>query len=502
MDHVSATPDNYATLLAEKNERISMCEAEIKAQALMIQKLKHQLAGHRQHRFGQKSEALDQLGLQLAEDEEIAAALTSDETDDVPSVDEKTPPKRKPLPANLLRHEEVLSPGDTCSCGSALRVIAEDVTEELEYVPGRFIVNRIVHPRMTCACCDKIVQAQLPSRPIEKGRPGPGLLANVLLSKYGDHCPLYRQSQIFERERIDLGRSTLADCVGKMAALLEPLADTIGRHVKAGPAIFADDTPIKMQAKGKCATARVWTYVRDERPWGGTGPPAAWYRFSTDRRGEHPAAHLANYSGWMHADGYAGFNDLYRNGVREVACLAHIRRKFVDLFRSEASAIAEETIWRISELYAVEKAARGLPPDERVALRQRDAKPVFDDLEAWLGVQLTRIPGKSELAKAIRYALSRWPKLRPYLDHGILEADNNSAERAMKPIALGRKNFLFVGSPAGGRTAAIAYTLIETAKLNGVNPQEWLTWVLKRIADHKITRIDELTPWRYAALAA
>jgi transposase len=274
------------------------------------------------------------------------------------------------------------------------------------------------------------------------------------------------------------------------------------RHVKAGQAIFADDTPIKMQAKGKCATARVWAYVRDERPWGGTGPPAAWYRFSTDRKGEHPEAHLANYTSWMHADGYAGFNDLYRNGVREVACLAHIRRKFVDLFRSEASAVAEEAIRRIAELYAVEKAARGLLPAERAALRQRDSKPIFDDLEAWLGVQLARIPGKSELAKAIRYALSRWPKLRPYLDHGFLEADNNSAERAMKPIALGRKNFLFVGSPGGGRTAAIAYTLIETAKLNGVNPQEWLTWVLKRIADHKITRIDELTPWRYAAKAA
>lgn len=503
MDHALGTPDNYAALLAEKNERISMCEAEIKAQALMIQKLKHQLAGHRQHRFGQKSEGLDQLGLQLVEEEEIAAAVSAPDAVDAASiVGETATPKRRPLPANLPRHEEVLSPGDTCSCGGALRVIAEDVTEELEYVPGRFIVNRIVRPRMTCACCDKIVQAPLPSRPIEKGRPGPGLLANVLLSKYGDHCPLYRQSQIFEREGIDIGRSTLADWVGKTAALLEPLADTIGRHVKSGQAIFADDTPIKMQAKGKCATARVWTYVRDERPWGGTGPPAAWYRFSTDRRGEHPEAHLANYSGWMHADGYAGFNDLYRNGVREVACLAHIRRKFVDLFRSEASAIAEETIRRIAELYAVEKAARYLSPDERVALRQRGAKPLFDDLEAWLGAQLTRIPGKSELAKAIRYALSRWPKLRSYLDNGFLEADNNSAERAMKPIALGRKNFLFVGSPGGGRTAAIAYTLIETAKLNGVNPQEWLTWVLKSIADHKITRIDELTPWRYADLAA
>lgn len=209
---------------------------------------------------------------------------------------------------------------------------------------------------------------------------------------------------------------------------VEVLSDNGSAYTAKDMRNFADDTPIKMPAKGKCATARVWTYVRDERPWGGAGPPAAWYRFSTDRRVEHPEAHLANYSGWMHADGYAGFNDLYQNGVREVACLAHIRRKFVALFRSEASVIAEGVIRRIAELYAVEKAARGLPSDERVALRQRDDKPIFDDLKAWLGAQLTRIPGKSELVKAIRYALSRWPKMRPYLDHGILESDNNSAE--------------------------------------------------------------------------
>lgn len=504
MTPAAESPDDYAILLAEKNEHISMCEAEIKAQAMMIQKLKHQLFGQRQHRFGQRSEGLDQLGLQLVEEEEIAAAAVAppEDAEANSAIDEKAKPKSKPLPAHLPRNEETLSPGESCSCGGVLRAISEDVTEELEYVPGRFIVNRIVRPRMTCSCCDKIVQAPLPSRPIEKGRPGAGLLAHVMLSKYGDHCPLYRQSQIFERESIDLHRSTLTDWMGKTTTLLEPLADAIGRYVKAGQAIFADDTPIKMQAKGKCATTRIWTYVRDERPWCGAGPPAAWYRFSVDRKGEHPEAHLANYSGWMHADGYAGFNGLYRDGIREVACLAHIRRKFVDIFRSEASAVAEEAIKRIAQLYAVEKAARGLSPDERASLRQRDAKPVFDNIEVWLNVQLSRIPGKSELAKAIRYALSRWSKLRPYLDHGFLEADNNTAERAMKPIAIGRKNYLFVGSPGGGKAAAIAYTLIETAKLNGVNPQEWLTWVLKNIADHKITRINDLLPWRYAALAA
>ncbi|WP_269451024.1 IS66 family transposase [Phaeobacter inhibens] len=281
------------------------------------------------------------------------------------------------------------------------------------------------------------------------------------------------------------------------------MADAIGRHVRAGQAIVADDTPIKMQAKGKCATARVWTYVRDERPWGGADPPAAWYRFTSNRKGEHPSAHLASYKGWMHADGYSGFNELYRSGaIHEVACMAHIRRKFVDVFQSQGLAVAEETIRRIAELYAVEKDTRGLPPQERVQLRQSRSKPLLDDLEAWLAAQLARIPGKSELAKAIRYALTRMDKLRPYLEHGILELDNNSAERAMKPIAIGRKNYLFVGSEGGGKAAAITYTLIETAKMNGVDPQAWLTWVLAQIAGHKITRLNELMPWRYAATAA
>jgi transposase len=479
--------------------------ALVKSQALRIAKLEHQLAGHRRHRFGSKSETMDQLQLRLEEEEIAAAEAEPPAPREVPKA--KAKPKRKPLPAELPRHEEVLSLGEACACGGKLRPLGEDVTEELEYIPGRFVVNRIVRPRMACGCCEKIVQAPLPSRPIERGRPGPGLLAHVLVSKYADHLPLYRQSGIYEREGIDLDRSTLADWVGKSTALLEPLADVIGRHVLAGQAIFADDTPLKMQAKVKCKTARIWTYVRDERPWNSQGdsqaPPAAWYRFSADRKGAHPADHLGPFKGWMHADGYAGFNELYRGGdIREVACMAHIRRKFVDVFQSEGSVIAEEAIRRIAALYAVEKGARGLTPEERVRLRQDRARPILDDLEAWLGAQLPKISGKSELAKAIRYALTRMKKLRGYLDHGFLELDNNPAERAMKPVAIGRKNYLFVGSEGGGKAAAIAYTLIESAKLNGVDPQAWLTNVLDRIADHKITRLDELLPWRYAAEAA
>ena len=474
-----------------------------KLQALQIEKLKHQLAGHQRHRFGSKSESSDQLNLELKLEEEETAAARIASPEDAPDPEPKQKPKRKPLPPTLPRNEQVLSPGETCKCGGELRSLGEDVTEELEYIPGRFVVNRIVRPRMACKCCDRIVQAALPSRPIERGCPGAGLLAHVLVNKYADHLPLYRQSQIFGREGIDLDRSTLAGWVGQSSKLLEPLANAIGRHVRQGQAIFADDTPIKMQARKKCATARIWTYVRDGRPWASGDPPAAWYQFSTDRQGKHPTDHLSQYKGWIHADGYAGFNDLFaKDEVHEMACMAHVRRKFVDIFQSQQSQIAEEAIKRIALLYKVEKAAHGKPPEERVALRQRDAKPVFDDLETWLAAQLNRISGKSELAKAIRYALGRMKKMRGYLNNGSLEIDNNSAERSIRCVALGRKNFLFVGSEGGGKAAAIAYTLIETAKLNGVDPQAWLTWVLAQIADHKITRLNELLPWRYAAIAA
>jgi transposase len=481
---------------------VASLASELKFRDILIEKLKHQLAGQRRHQFGSRSESLDQLELTLEEEEIALAAEAPVRQDTAAAPDKKRQPKRRPLPDHLPRNETVLSAGDACAdCGGRLKRLGEDVTEELEYVPGRFVVNRIVRPRMACTCCEQITQAALPSRPIERGRPGPGLLAHVLVSKYGDHSPLYRQSQIFKREGIDLDRSTLADWVGKSTALLEPLADAIARHVLKGQALFADDTPVKLLApgSGKTRTARLWAYVRDERPWLGEAHPASWYRFSPDRKGIRPREHLANYMGFMHADGYAGFNDLYRTGkVTEVACMAHIRRKFVDVHKSQGSAIAEEAIQRIAALYGIEKEVRGRPPDERVKIRQRKSKPIFDDLEAWLHAQLTRISGKSPLAGAIRYALTQMKKLRPWLDHGFLELDNNTAERSMRPIALGRKNYLFMGSDGGGKAAAIAYTLLETAKLNGVDPQAWLTDVLDRIADHKITKLDELLPWSYA----
>ena len=486
---------------AELRRANALLAAEVKSQALLIEKLQHQLAGHNRHRFGSKSESLDQLNLTFEEDEQIAASAKA-QTDPAPAAEEDKPPRqhsRKPLPDHLDRQEHVLSPGGQCShCGGTLKTLGEDVTEELEYVPGRFVVNRIVRPRKACSGCETFAQSPLPSRPIERGRPGPGLLAHVLVSKYADHLPLYRQSQIYARDGIDLERSTLTDWVGRSTALLEPLADAIGRMVLQGEAVFADDTPVKMQAPGqkKTKTARVWTYVRDERPWSGQSPPCAWYQFTIDRKSKHPTSHLSGYSGWIHADGYSGFNGLFgENKAREMACMAHVRRKFVDVYSAQGSAIAEEAIRRIAKLYAVEKEARGKSPQERVALRQDNAKSVFDALEQWLQDQLPHISGKTPLAKAIRYALGRLPKARAYLDHGYLELDNNVAERAVKPVAIGRKNWMFAGSEGGGKAMAIAFTLIETAKLNGVDPQAWLGWVLERIADHKITRLDELMPW-------
>ena len=481
----------------ELKHMVAALSSELRVRDTLIDKLKHQLAGLRRQKFGASSEAIGQLELVL-EGEEIEQAVEAAPDEELAPTP-KSRPKRKPLPDHLPRDEQVIEPAEACTeCGGKLKRIGEDVTEELEYVPGRFRVKRIVRPKLSCACCETIHQAPLPSRPIERGRPGPGLLAHVLVSKYADHLPLYRQSQIYAREKVDLSRSTLAGWVGQSAALLAPLAEAIGKHVKAGQAIFADDTTVAIQATGKTKTGRVWVYARDERPWNDNAKPAAWYQFTPDRKGKWPTQHLDDFAGWMHADGYAGYNELYKGQVAEVACMAHIRRKFFDVHEAQGSAIAEQALKRIARLYKIEENARGKTPEQRKDIRQAKAKPIFDELETWLLGQLAGISGKSPLAAAIRYGLTRMKHLRHYLDHGILEIDNNTAERAMRPIALGRKNYLFMGSNKGGNAAAIAYTLIETAKLNAVDPQAWLTHVLTNIADHKINKIDELLPWNFA----
>ncbi|GGY57325.1 IS66 family transposase [Parvularcula lutaonensis] len=483
-------------------EDVGALQGLVVHQALEIEKLKHQLAVLRRHRFGSKSEGLDQLELGIEDLEETAAEAGASASSNDPasseSADPKKKPKRKPLPEHLQREDVVHEPESICSdCGKPMRHLGEDVREVLDYIPGRFVVHRHVRPKLSCRDCGAIAQKPMPNLPIVRGMPGPGLLAHVLVSKYADHLPLYRQSQISGREGVDLDRSTMADWVGQCSRLLRPLVDTIGKHALGGKALFTDDTPVPVldPGRGRTKTGRLWTYVRDERPWAGPAPPAAFYRYSPDRKGERPKDHLRGFEGFMHADGYGGYDKIYGKKIIEVACMAHARRKLFDIAKSTGSPIAKEAIERIAELYAVEKEARGKSPATRVAIRKEKAEPVFDDLEAWLHQSILQLPGKGELAKAIRYTLGRMKRMRSYLENGECELDNNTAERSLRGIAVGRKNWTFAGSDAGGERAAAIYTLIETAKLNGVDPQAWLTDVLTRIADHPVNRVDELLPW-------
>ena len=376
--------------------------------------------------------------------------------------------------------------------------LGEDVSEVLEYVPASFFVVRHVRPKLSCTKCDHIVQAAAPSRPIERGVAGPGLLAHVLVSKYADHLPLYRQSEIYARQGIELGRSTLADWVGGTSQLLEPLIEVLRRYVTASSKLHADDTPVPVLApgNGKTKTGRLWTYVRDDRPAGDATAPAVWFAYSPDRKGEHPERHLREFCGTLQADAYAGFNQLYENGrIQEAACWAHVRRKFYDLQQAHASPVASEALERIAALYGIEKEIRGRPAEERRQIRNARARPLLESLRQWFEATLPKLSRKSDTTAAIRYALSRWDALLRYSNDGSIEIDNNAAERALRAVALGRKNYLFAGSDTGGERAAAIYSLIGSAKLNGLDPEAYLHEVLSRIADHPITRIEELLPW-------
>jgi transposase len=359
-------------------------------------------------------------------------------------------------------------------------------------------VVRHVRPKLSCVSCQRIVQVHAPSRPIARGMAGPGLLAHVLVSKYADHLPLYRQAQIYARQGVELDRSTLADWVGDCSRLLRPLIDTLGSYVMGAYKLHADDIPVPVlePGRGKTRTGRLWTYVRDDRPSGSKDPPAVVFRYSPDRKGEHPQAHLKPFKGALQADAYSGFNELYvGDDIVEVACWAHVRRKFYEFYVAKQSPIAAEALRRIGQLYAIEADIRGRVPEERAAVRHSRAAALLHEFQGWLQDQLLRLSKKSDLAIAIRYALSNWTALTRYVDDGRLEIDNNAAERALRAVALGRKNYLFTGSDAGGEHAAALYSLIGTAKLNGIDPEAYLRHVLERIADHPITRVNELLPW-------
>jgi transposase len=511
-DHL--LPDDVETLkamlLAERSAR-QTAEKLTKLRELEIEKLKHRIAKLQHERFGQSSERralLDQLELQLFElEEDQAQAETTQEIAVPQSVTvqsfERRKPARRPLPEHLPRERVVYPIPSACPCcGGTLHRLGEDVTEMLELVPRQWKVIQHVREKYSCRSCEKITQPPAPSHPIARGRAGPGLLAHVLFAKYGLHLPLTRQSATYAREGIELDVSTLADWVGASAATLMPLVEAIRDHVFAAERLHADDTTVPVLDVGKTRTGRLWTYVRDDRPFAGADPPAAAYFYSPDRTGKHPEEHLASWRGLMQADAYAGFNRLYEAGrkpgpIVEAACWAHARRKFFDLARLTKAPIAIEAVARIDALFAIERDINGLPPEERRKVRQERSRPRVEALGTWLREQHAKLSPHSQVAKAIAYSFNAWDALVRFLDDGRLCLTNNAAERALRCIAVGRHNWTFAGSDAGGRRAAAIYTLIETAKLNDVDPQAWLADVLARLQDHPAKRIAELLPWNW-----
>jgi len=505
-------PDDIATLKA----MVIAAEKKASDRGLEIEALKLTIAKLQRNTFGASSESgkklLDQLELQLAELEEgmaedkaaaEIAAPPATATADKGEEKQHRKPARRPLPAHLPRERVVHAAPSSCPCcGGALRKLGEDVTETLEHVPAHWKVIQHVREKFSCRKCESITQSPAPSHPIARGRAGPQLLAQVLFAKYRAHLPLNRQSDIYANEGVDLDVSTLADWVGACAATLMPLVDEIRNHVFAAERIHADDTTVPVLARGKTRTGRLWTYVRDDQPFGGQAAPAALFHYSPDRGGEHPEKHLASYSGIMQADAYAGFNGLYVAGrkpgpIIEAACWAHGRRKLYELAELQKSPIAIEAVRRIDALFAIEREINGHTPDQRLAHRRNRSKALVDELDKWLREERRKLSSKSALAKAIDYSLKRWVALTRFLRDGRICLSNNAAERAVRGIAVGRRNWTFAGSDSGGQRAAAIYTLIETCKLNDVDPRAWLADVLARIADHPAKRIAELLPWNW-----
>lgn len=476
--------------------------------------LKEQLALLKAKRFGKSSEKLDkqidELEQRIEDSESLSEGLTLISTEDEEVAGEdvasKNRPKRHKLPDHLERIEVVLKPDSICqNCGNEkFRTISEDVSEVLEYIPASFRVIRNIRPRCVCIKCETIVQAYPASGVIDKGKAGPGLLAHILIQKYCNHLPLYRQSQMYEREDIDLSRSTMAGWAGQCSRLLQPLIDALKESIFSASQIHGDDTPIKVLAPGagKTKVGRIWGYVRDGRPYGDSTPPAVCYFYSPDRKGERPFNHLKDFTGVLHADAYSGYDKIYKTDdhsvarIIEAACWAHTRRKFYEVtVNNEKANIAFKALEQIGLMYKIEEEIKGLSSDERCKARQERSKELVQKLFADWKKVYNELPKKSGTAQAIRYALNNEVALKRFLDDGKIEIDNNAAERAMRSIAVGRKNWLFAGSDGGGEVAASMYSLIETVKLNNINPWKYLQKVLSVIQDHNSTKIAELLPW-------
>ena len=508
--------------LALARAKASDDAALIAEQKLVIEKLKRELYGPSSERTAR---ILDQMELKFEElgsaatEDEIAAERAAAKTRTVTAYLRKRP-ARKPFPAHLPR-ERVVVPGPTaCDCcgGNRLRKLGETVTETLEVIPRQWKVIQHVREKFTCRDCEKISEAPAPFHTTPRGWAGPSLLAMILFEKFGQHQPLNRQADRYDREGVPLSLSTLADQVGAGCAVLEPILRRLEAHVFAAERLHGDDTTVPVLAKGKTDTGRCWVYVRDDRPFGGRAPPAAMFYYSRDRRGEHPEAHLASYAGILQADAYSGYNGLYEvdrkpGTILEAACWGHARRPFfvlADLVGSShrksqgttpvpISPLALEMVRRIDALFEIERSINGKSADERLAVRQRLSAPLVADLEAWMREQRAKLSRSNDIAKAMDYMLKRWASFTRFLNDGRVCLSNNAAERALRGIALGRKSWLFAGSDRGGRRAAAMYSLIVTAKMNDVDPQAWLADVLARIAAHPVHKLDELLPWNWRA---
>ena len=500
-------PQAIEALPDDPNELRAMLLAERARNERLVQIIKEM----QRHRFGRRAESLpeDQMLLAL-EDVEQTEACDAARTESQSAAARAEAARRRrrnrgALPAHLPRIETLVDIDDkTCPCCKGeLHRIGEDVSERLVVVPAQFRVLVTRRPKYACRACEEgVTQAPAPARLIEGGLPTEATVVHVLVSKYADHLPLYRQAQIYARQGIDLDRSTLADWVGRAAWHLQPLHERLLEHIRASTKIFADETtaPVLDPGRGRTKTGQLWAYARDDRPFGGADPPIAVYVYAQNRKSEQPLAHLAGFAGVVQVDGYAGYRALARrNSVQLAFCWSHVRRRFYELVAAGPAPIGSETLERIGALYAVEKDIRGRSAGERRAARQERSRPIVDALEPWLREKLALISQKTKLAEAIRYALSRWDGLTRFIDDGRIEIDSNIVERAIRPIALNRKNALFAGSDGGAENWAIVASLIETCKLNGVDPQAYMADVLTKIVNgHLASKLEELMPWAYA----
>lgn len=494
----------------QTNDPIAL-QAMLAAERAENDRLRQIIKELQRHRFGRRAESLpvDQLLLGLEEAEQIEAEGFAVEDTADPVKREARARKRRAnrgsLPAHLPRIEQVIDIEDkVCPCCEGmLHVMGEDRSERLDIVPAQFRVLLTRRPKYACRSCEEVVvQAPAPARLVEGGIPTEATVAHVLVSKYADHLPLYRQSQIYARQGMNLDRSTLADWVGKAAFLLRPVHERLFERLKASDKLFADETtaPVLDPGRGRTKTGQLFAYARDDHPWGGIDPPGVAYLYAPDRKAEQPLRHLQGFVGILQVDGYAGYKALAeRNAVSLAFCWSHVRRKFYELAQSGPAPIATEALQRIAELYRIESEIRGRSPEERRTARQERSRPIIDALQPWLRGKLALISQKSKLAEAIRYTLSRWAGLGRFLDDGRVEIDSNVVERSIRPIALNRKNALFAGSDGGGEHWATIASLIETAKLNGVDPYAYLADVITRIvAGHPQSQLDDLLPWAYA----